>query len=44
MFPSSPRLQNLLLYGVLGTAVVATVAWIAVLGYGLFELVLPIFL
>jgi hypothetical protein len=38
MFPTIARLQTLLLYGILGAAVIATVAWMALLGYGLFTL------
>jgi hypothetical protein len=44
MFPTVARLQTLLLYGVLGAAVIATMAWMTVLGYGLFTLLMRIFL
>jgi hypothetical protein len=44
MFPTIARLQTLLLYGILGAAVITTMAWMAVLGYGLVTLLLRIFL
>jgi hypothetical protein len=44
MFPSIARLQTLLLYSILSAAMIATMAWIVVLGYGVFALVPRIFL
>jgi hypothetical protein len=44
MFATIARLQTLLLYGILGAAVITTMAWMAVLGYGLVTLLLRIFL
>jgi hypothetical protein len=43
MFPAIARRQTLLLYGILGAAVIATMAWMAILGYGLFALLQRIF-